>query len=153
MSGTIAVNSAVKRQRGWRTLNLAAGILVAGVAIVGQGADASAVSHTECRLHGFRPYAHRHVDPGDKTITCERPAITGRPATTARCVAEGFSGGTVVLGTRVSSEIPIPPQAPAAYQADALNQACSEAIAGCWAAAQGLGKQVSCKRVDQNFSQ
>ncbi len=148
MSGTIAVNSAAKRPLGWRKV-----ILAAGVAFLGQGADAGAVSHVECRLHGARPYAHRHVDPGDKTITCERPAITGRPATTARCVAEGFSGGRVVLGTRVSSEIPIPPKAPAAYQADALNQACSEAIAGCWAAAEGLGKQVSCKRVDQNFSQ
>lgn len=116
-------------------------------------ASAGAVSHADCQLHGARPYLHRHVEPNDTTVTCDRPAITGRAATTARCVAEGFERGRAVLGTRVASEVPIPPRAPAAHQADALNQACAEAVAGCRAAAGGLGQNVLCRRVDQSFSQ
>lgn len=136
-----------------RPISRYAPVLLLGAALVGIGGEAEAVSHGDCQIHGARPYAHRHVEPNDTTVTCERPAITGRAAVTARCVAEGFSGGRQVLGTRVSSEVPIPPRAPAALQADALNQACAEAMAGCQAAASGLGRPVDCQRVDQNFSQ
>lgn len=134
-----------------RATLLAGAILILSGA--GAGVQAAPVSHSDCQIHGARPYSHRHVEPNDTTVTCDRPAITGRAATTARCVAEGFDRGRAVLGTRVSSDVPMPPRAPAALQANALNQACAEAIAGCRAAAEGLGKPVLCKRVDQTFAQ
>lgn len=125
---------------------------IAALGALGLGDGAAAVSHADCQIHGARPYPHRHVDPGDRAISCERPVITGRFATSARCVAQGLRGGAPVLGTRVSSELPLAPNALAATRASALNQACAEALAGCEQAASTLGGAVRCEVMDRNFA-
>lgn len=132
---------------------IAAGAAIAAGLTLASAGGAVAVSHADCQIHGFRPYAHRHVDPGDKTISCERPALTGRFATSARCVAQALVDGQPQLGTRVSSELPLLPDSPARERANALNAACGEALAGCEAAAAGLGQRARCEIMDRNFAQ
>lgn len=133
--------------------DLSVGNLTGGSLVGGSLAHARSHTHPDCRIHGVRPYSHRHVGPDGRAVTCDRPALTGRFATAARCVAEGIENGRPVLGTRVASEIPLSPDDNARIRAQALNEACAEAIAGCQQAAAGLGRRISCERMDVHFAQ
>lgn len=141
-------------RRGVRLLLLAAfGVAAgAGASLSPTGAAATAVNHPDCQIHGVRPYSHRHVGPDGRVVTCDRPVITGRFATAARCVAQAVEGGEAVLGTRSASELPLAPDAPARTRAAALNQACVEAVAGCEAAANGVTFAGACQVVDRHFA-
>lgn len=127
----------------------------APLAMLGLGAaPAAAASHHDCRIHGFRPYLHRHVGADDRVVSCDRPAQLGTYPTAARCVAHGLrrnGQGPVVPGTQISVEIPYPPDAPAYIRAERMNIACGEAIEGCYHASEGAGRGIECAIVDQGF--
>lgn len=121
------------------------------------GGSAVAATHYDCQQHGFRTYLHRHEDPGDKTIGCDRPATTGRYGNAANCRALALrrnGRGPVVLGTNTFSGVPIGSLAPARARAAALNQACAEALNACDARKVERGApRAVCIVIDRFFSQ
>lgn len=137
------------RQSVLRAALFAAGAAAALAAV----SPAQAASHYDCQVHGFRPYSHRHIDPNDTLVSCDRPQQLKRYPTAARCVAHARrqgGSGAVAPGTQVASQVPYPPYAPARDRAHAMNIACSEAIESCYHASQGLGT-VQCSVIDRKF--
>lgn len=112
------------------------------------------VSHRDCQIHGHRTYSHRHVEPNDRLVSCDRPVQFGRYPTTARCSAMAVRNGGAgpdVPGTLMAVEMPYHPGAPAIERADAMNAACAEASEACYHASEGEGGDIACKIIDQGF--
>ncbi|MEM9726393.1 MAG: hypothetical protein AAF909_13165 [Pseudomonadota bacterium] len=136
------------------TLAMALGLGVAHPALIGGAPAVAHGTHYNCELHDFRPYPHRHIDPGAAVVNCERSAQLGRFSTAAICDAHALrpgQGDRIVDGTFMSSAVPIRESDNAVVRASALNIACDEALAACESAA--LGVRAQCEIVDQRFTQ
>ncbi|MCI4666251.1 MAG: hypothetical protein MRY74_16180 [Neomegalonema sp.] len=113
------------------------------------------VLHYDCRVHGVRPYPHRHVDPDAAVIPCERTPRTGLYPVAARCVAHAIGEGGrygIVPGTEATTTTPLEPEASADSRADALNLACKQALKACSFAVAEIGAyDARCKIMDRSF--
>lgn len=153
---TMAIKQRSARRRSMKTWM---GLAAAGAAAAFFGGATPAAAHGthyDCQVHDFRPYPHRHIDPGAAVVNCNRPAITGRYATAAVCetLARRRGGtGRIVPGTQTASAVPVAGRAPANVRAAALNQACQEAVAACSQTAINLGAGgAACQVIDRRFA-
>ena len=136
----------------------AAALAVAAAGFFTLAAPAPATAHGthyDCRQHGFRPYPHRHVDPGAQVVRCDRSAVSSGDPAAAVCEAlarRRGGSGHIVEGTQSTSAVPLNPYDGAPVRAEAMNVACEQALAVCDEAAFSLGaRRAECQVIDQRF--
>lgn len=133
---------------------LAAALTLAG-GLAGGGAALAHGTHYDCQIHHFRPYPHRHVDPGAAVVNCARAKAPGGYVTTAYCEAlarRSGGKGQIVPGAQTTAAVPIRAQDPASVKANAINHACDEALAACAEMARRAGAAgASCQVIDQRM--